>query len=397
MRVLFSTTAGAGHFGPMVPVAQACLAAGWEVAVAAPGSFGDSVRAAGLDHLPFPEPPHDLMGQVFGRLPTLPPAEGDRVVMVEVFGRLDAQAALPAFTTFMADWRPDLVVREPCEFGSLVAAEHAGIPQAQVAIGMARFGGAFVELLEEPLAELSEMAGLPVGRAAERMAEIDSLTSVPASLDTSERGLLMREFGHPVADDASPVWRFRTVPRSTPTLPPAWGDPDLPLVYVSYGSVLAGVGHFSAVYAETLAALADQPIRVLMTTGTGLDLDDLGSIPANARVEHWWPQADVMPAASAMIGHGGFGTTMMALAAGVPQVVVPLFAGDQHVHAAQVASVGAGLNLAVPDLATDLPAALRTILTEPAFRDQARAVAAEIAALPDLDECLPLLESLTDR
>ena len=102
----------------------------------------------------------------------------------------------------------------------------------------------------------------------------------------------------------------------------------------------------------------------------------LGSVPANARVERWWPQADVMPAASAMIGHGGFGTTMMALAAGVPQVVVPLFAGDQHVHAAQVASVGAGLNLAVPDLATGLPAALRTILSEPAFRDQARAVAA---------------------
>ena len=82
-----------------------------------------------------------------------------------------------------------------------------------------------------------------------------------------------------------------------------------------------------------------------MTTGSGLDLDSLGPIPANARVERWWPQADVMPAASAMVGHGGFGTTMMALAAGVPQVVVPLFAGDQHVHAAQVASVGAGLSL----------------------------------------------------
>ena len=80
-----------------------------------------------------------------------------------------------------------------------------------------------------------------------------------------------------------------------------------------------------------------------MTTGNAFDLDALGSIPANARVERWWPQADVMPAASAMIGHGGFGTTMMALAAGVPQVVVPLFAADQHVHAAQVAAVGAGV------------------------------------------------------
>ena len=47
MRVLFSTTAGAGHFGPLVPVAQACLAAGWDVAVAAPSTFGDTVRACG--------------------------------------------------------------------------------------------------------------------------------------------------------------------------------------------------------------------------------------------------------------------------------------------------------------------------------------------------------------
>ena len=98
-----------------------------------------------------------------------------------------------------------------------------------------------------------------------------------------------------------------------------------------------------------------------------------------------------------MIGHGGFGTTMLALAAGVPQVVVPLFAGDQHVHAAQVASVGAGLRTSAPDLATELPAALDSILNEPGSADQARAIAAEIAMLPDLDGCLPLLESLSER
>ncbi len=395
--MLFSTTAGAGHFGPMVPVAQACLAAGWEVAVAAPSGFGESVRTAGLEHLRFPEAPHDLMGQVFGRLLTMPPAEGDRVVMVEVFGRLDAQAALPGLITIMADWRPDLVLREPCEFGSLAAAEAAGIPQAQVAIGMARHSGAFIEMLEEPLAELSGRVGIRPGRLADRLAEIATLTSVPASLDASDRGLMGREFGHPVADDAAPVWRHRTIPSGSAVLPPAWGDQDLPLVYVSYGSVLANAGYSDTLFGDTLAALADQPIRVLMTTGSGLDLGSLGPIPANARVERWWPQADVMPAASAMIGHGGFGTTMLALAAGVPQVVVPLFAGDQHVHAAQVASVGAGLLTSAPELATELPAALDRILNEPGFADQARAIAAEIAILPDLDGCLPLLESLSER
>ena len=397
MRVLFSTTAGAGHFGPLVPVAQACRAAGWDVAVAAPNTFDDTVRGAGLDHLPFPEAPPDQMRATFGRLTELPPEQGDRVVMVDVFGRLDAQAALPALITIMADWRPDLVVREPCEFGSLVAAEQAGIPQAQVAIGMARLSSAFTDLLQDPLAELSEAAGLPAGRAAERFGELNTLSSVPASLDASDVGMIVREFGHPVAEDAGPMWRYRTNTSTAAVLPAAWGDPDLPLVYASYGSVLARSGFLTNVYADTLAALADQPIRLLMTTGTGFDLDSLGPIPTNARVERWWPQADVMPAASAMIGHGGFGTTMTALAAGVPQVVLPLFAADQHVHAAQVASVGAGLRLSTPDLAAELPAALRTILTDHAFGDRARAVAAEIAALPDLNRSVSLLESLTGR
>ena len=47
--------------------------------------------------------------------------------------------------------------------------------------------------------------------------------------------------------------------------------------------------------------------------------------------------------AAAMLGHGGFGTTMGALAAGVPQVVAPLFTFDQIVNGDHVAAVGAGL------------------------------------------------------
>ena len=51
--------------------------------------------------------------------------------------------------------------------------------------------------------------------------------------------------------------------------------------------------------------------------------------------------------AAAMLGHGGFGTTMGALAAGVPQVVAPLFSFDQVVNGDHVAAVGAGLTVEV--------------------------------------------------
>src|SRR6476619_998989 len=95
MRVLFATTAGTGHFGPMMPVARACAAAGHEVRVAAPVSFAGHVERAGLPFEPFDDVPPDVLGPIFGRLSSVSMEAANRIVVGDVFGRLDAQAALP--------------------------------------------------------------------------------------------------------------------------------------------------------------------------------------------------------------------------------------------------------------------------------------------------------------
>src|SRR5204862_8049677 len=105
-------------------------------------------------------------GAVAGSLPTLSIEEANRPLIADIFGRLDAQAALPGITRTVEEWRPDVVVREPCELASLVAAERAGVPQVQVAIGMAWADDSFTSLLAEPLAELSVLAGLADSAAA---------------------------------------------------------------------------------------------------------------------------------------------------------------------------------------------------------------------------------------
>jgi UDP:flavonoid glycosyltransferase YjiC (YdhE family) len=394
MRVLFSTTAGTGHFGPLIPFAKACAAAGHTVAVASPGRFAEAVAGEGFTHLPFDEPAHELVGEVFGRISQPTFEEMNRVMLVDIYGRLDAQAALPALTKIMTDWRPDVVVRETLELGSLVAAERAGVAQLQVAIMTGRIGPAFVHLLEASLAELSTMAGLPPDRGAELLLHGDSLTSVPAALDSGDLTLGGSEAEHSVSDRGR-IWRFRTEVPAETRLPAAWGDPSDPLVYVSYGSVTARQPEFAPLYAATLRALADQPIRVLMTTGQGLDPADLEPIPPNSHLEQWWPQRAVMGGAAAAVGHGGFGTTMAAFSAGVPQVVLPLFAFDQAVNARRVAAVNAGIQLPGGLAAVaDLPAALQKVLDDPAFTEGAHAIATEIAALPDVAECLPILEQL---
>src|SRR5918993_2729182 len=388
MRVLFSTTAGAGHFGPMIPVAHACAAAGHAVAVAAPASFASHVADAGLAHLPFPDVPAEQMGAVFGRLPSLPREEANRLVIAEVFGRLDAQASLPTLTELVREWRPDVVVRDPCEFGSMVAAAGRGIPQVQVAIGMGQFLPTVAAWLDEPIRELERMGGLDDVRGVERVLSTPTFTSVPADLDGADAA---DGDGRP---RGSRVWRFRTeISAEGASLPAEWGDATAPLVYVSFGSVAGSVGHFDALYPAVLEVLTAQPVRVLMTTGSGFDPAQLDRLPANAWATQWWPQAAAMREAALVIGHGGFGTTMTALAAGVPQLGMPLFSSDQFVNAEQVDAVGVGLQLlGGVDALPEVPALVRRLLDEPSYAEAARRVAAEMAALPDAPTTVTVLE-----
>ena len=127
-----------------------------------------------------------------------------------------------------------------------------------------------------------------------------------------------------------------------------------------------------------------------MTLGTEVDPAALGPVPANVHVERWVPQADVMPVAAAMVGHGGSGSTLMAMAAGLPLAVVPLFA-DQPDNAARVALLGAGLALSGTER---LGAAVRTLLDDPGYWLRAQQVGLEIAEQAHIDEVVPLLQDV---
>lgn len=377
MRVLVVTTAGAGHFGPLVPFAGALRNGGHDVVVAAPNSFASAVRRAGFVHRPFPDASAEELKAVFDTLSGVSNDEANAIVVSEVFGRIDARAALPGMRALVEQWRPDLIVRETSEFASYVVAEAVGIPHVQVAIGLASFEERFLPQLEAPLAELGAATGIEGLRSAPRLS------------------LLPESFEDPAATGAE-TRRFRADPAPSAAEPlPDWWDGDpAPLVYVTFGSVAAGLGLFPHLYREAIGALVDLPVRVLVTLGDAGDEAALGPLPANVHVENWWPQQHVMPHAAAMVGHGGFGTTLLGLASGVPMVVVPLFADQPH-NAGRVHATGAGVALqGGPGAMGQLAGALRRILDERSFRMRARALADEIARLPAAPESVPLLERM---
>ncbi len=383
MRILVATTANLGHFLPTVALARACVAAGHEVQATAPGSFAPAVEGAGLAFAPVGDPDPAAIGRTFGSIAHLPMMERDARVVADVFGRIDARAALPAMTSLFDTYRPDLVLRDPAEVASLVAAEAQGVPHATVAIGTTAMLALFAERLAEPLAEFEAEHGLEAGRLTGAAAGAPRFSRVPASFDDP-----------PAASDPTVV-RFRDgEAEASPEAPPLpeWGHAAAPLVYVSFGTVAGNFPDAGDRYRRALDGLADAPVRVLLTTGSGFDPETLRPWPDNALVERWRPQAEVLPHAAAVVGHGGFGTTTAALAAGLPQVVVPLFAFDQHLNADRVADRGVGVRIADgPGLSDGIREAVASVLGDPEIAATARRVAEEMAALPSASEVVPEL------
>jgi MGT family glycosyltransferase len=176
-------------------------------------------------------------------------------------------------------------------------------------------------------------------------------------------------------------------------LPDHWPGDDRPLVYVTFGSVAASVPFAAPIYRVAVQAVADLPARVLLTTGQRIDrLDAPGP---HVHIAPWVPQADVLARADLVVCHGGSGTTLGALEAGVPLVITPLFA-DQPESARRVAEVGAGLRVGTggPTSAVDpgeLRRAITDVLADPGFAATARGLAAETRALPPVDEAVEVI------
>jgi UDP:flavonoid glycosyltransferase YjiC (YdhE family) len=367
MRILFASTRSAGHFNPLVPFAHAVLRAGHEVLVSAPDACRVHVARAGLPFAAHGDCTRADVEAVRERARGLSLEEQNRVTLTELFAGVHARAALPGLIANVRSWRPDVIVRETAEFASLVAGEAMEIPVVHASIFLAAGDAPDWGELDVALFKLGR-------RSQECVWRQPYLTLAPRSLD-----------GAPHAR------RFRVPPGPVRPLPDWWNGSAAPLIYVSFGSVAAGLGFYPRLYRDALDALAGLDARVLVTVGNDADPHELGALPANAHVERWIPQSAVMPHADVMVGHGGSGSTLAALAAGVPLALVPLFA-DQPYNAARVAKLGAGLVLE-QDMA-GLENAVYALLADPRA---AQAIAAEVAALPLVDRAVGVLAAQLDR
>ena len=374
MRVLFSCMPWEGHFRPLLPLAHALSARGHEVAFAAAAVWepraeeeGFPLLAAGMTR----EEGVVLFAPFREKIFKLPPEERRTHQFSILFARFHAPAKLPEVISVARSWRADAIVYDSCDLAAPIAAAALGLPSVNHSFG-AMIPLAALDASREYLEPLWRGEGLEPDPDAGAFRGLFVDLAPPSFAWEQPRGRVVR---------------LRPVPDTTAS-PPAWLDElEPPLVYVTMGTVY----NQPELFRPLLDGLNGYG-SALVTVGRNVEPDALGSLPPRVRVERFVPQAHVLARAAAVVSHGGSGTTLGALAHGLPLVFVPQ-AADQFDNAARAEAAGAAVVLRPGEVtAESVRAALGRVLGERAFAEAARAIAAEIEEMDTVDEAATAVE-----
>ncbi|MFI5823391.1 nucleotide disphospho-sugar-binding domain-containing protein [Streptomyces rishiriensis] len=402
MRVLFATWAAPGHFFPMVPLAWALKAAGDEVRFAVPPSCRSTVLGAGMSVVPIgPDAPPRRKGPVanmrsWGSERPWPDGwtarpelldEWQTTVLDYTAGKQVAAAATMTddLVSFARWWRPDLVVCDTLCFAGPVAAAAVGVPllaQSWEVGSLLRTerAGRRGDWLPG-YAELFERYG-----AEPRACSDHLLDTSPPSLRIPESFTVRRT-------------SMRYLPFNGAGAAPAWlAEPRRrPRVCVTSGIALdrydaTTAARVTAEFAESVAGLG---VELVIAAGAGQGEAVAASAPG-VRVAEAVPFHLLLPTCDAVIHHGGAGTAMTAVAAGVPQLILPQSPPYAEI-AHRVRRAGAGVVLDADSGPARVRAALGELLADDRCPKALAAIRTEMNAMPTPHEVVPALRALAQE
>ena len=384
VKVLFTCVVGVGHLHPMVPLARALQAAGHEVEFATDpdlsqyvASLGFTAHPAGLNHA-------DVLSRYMAINPGLrgiPASERIRYWFGGMFAQIRVPPMLDDLRPILKQGRVDLLIHGSMEMAGGIAAEMFGIPHAEHSVGVMRP----TELVSLALAELA-----PIGRAAGvdnpslggSGGELYIALCPPALEDPDIAAVPNVQHLRPIGFDESPG---ALLPASVGMLPRR------PTVYVTLGTVF---NEALQIFRTILEGLREADLNIIVTIGKGGEPAALGTLSTNVLVERYIPQSLLLPRCDVVIAHGGSGTMLGAVNAGLPQLAIPQ-AADQFINAAAIVRAGLGLALGPSEFGPDaVRRCTNKLLDEHYFGDRARQVAAEISSMPMPDDVVQVLEGM---
>lgn len=372
---------------PILPLARAFEAAGHSVAVAVHAELCHRVETAGLIAFPAGTSLKSWFAELERRHPDRPwdqlPRDGImQWFLPRLFGDVGAPAMLDDLLRIAGTWRPDALVHETFELAGPVCAKVAGIPSVHHTLGPVLPDEAVVLAAASTACMRQEHGVDPIARVGDDAALCVDIC--PPSMQTAPHTSVV------------PAVPLRPVP-APPVLGeqlPAWLDhrSNRPLVHATLGT--QQVESEQWVLARVIEGLRDEPVDLVVTVGPNIDPEAFGEQPPNVHVERYISHSLLLPHCALVIGHGGAGTMLGALANGLPLLTIPLGA-DQYISASMCERRGLGRTLIWDDLTpATVREAARTLLDDPEYAVCARSVQDEIGAMPSPAEVVQVVEAL---
>ena len=312
---------------------------------------------------------------------SLPPSQVRSFVFTELFVQVELEPRANDLVKIVEQWVPHVVVHDVAEFAAPLVATLVGIPYVEHSYGPA-IENEVIRAAGDATAPFWSSRGLsphPLGGFYRYL----YLDVCPPSLQLPEAV-------------TGAVQGIRTVETQPPETHLPWLDAlrGLPIVYVTLGTVY---NRNLDVFRALLDGLRDEALNVVVTVGKQNDPAVLGLQPPNIHVHQYVPQGLLLPHCAAVVTHGGAGSTLGALAFGLPLLIVPQGA-DHFYNADRVVAAGAGVQL-MPDRLTADSArdAIRMLLHDHTFRDAAHRIKNEFGAMPNPQQAVEVLERLTAR
>lgn len=373
MRILFSCHGAYGHFHPIAPMASATQAKGHDVVVATGPDLVDWVGACGLRAAPVGLSSED----VSARLAALPD-EDRALAMFHRFSTIAVPPTLADLLHLTQSWRPDVVVHEEGEYAAPLFAALQHIPCVTQSWAAPARPAKERQLYRTLLAPLWAAQGLVSDPRTSGVAYLDSCPP-PYQSDEIESipGVVL---ARPVLFDGPPA----SAPSWLATLP-------RPSAYVTFGTV--PVFSRPEILRSVVEAIEPLVAAVVVTTGPN-PVDTVPIRSPRIHVVDYLPQSQILANVDLVVSHGGAGTTLGALAYGLPHLVMPGPAPSQQRNAMRTEAIGLGL-FVPQDADTDRVRAVgQRLLSDPSYRAAGAAARSGLERMPPLEDGVRLIERL---
>ena len=384
MKIAWFCIPAHGHTNPTLGVVRALTDAGHQIFYFSFEIFREKIEQAGAVFIPCDGYDFEMEDK----------ENADRVGKDKVFATellVSSTLALDEMTTRMVgEIGPDLIVSDSVAFwGKLVAMKH-GLPHvcSTTTFAFNRYSAAYMK--ESPWDIAKMLLAMPrINRQLRRLREkgypVKSLLEIVQNDNDTDTIVYTSKYFQPRSETFSDRYHF-IGPSIRPITAPVEKTAEK-TVYISMGTV----NQNREFYRNCIHALGQTGWQVILSMGT--NTEHFEKLPENIQVYESVDQMAVLSIADAFVTHCGMNSASEGLYFRVPLVLFPQ-TPEQGAVAKRAEELGAGVMLrSISE--EDVLQALRAVLFEPQYRENASGISDSFRACGGAAEARAFLESIT--